>query len=126
MKKKSILFVLFMSVFVMNLASQEQCKAYSTDNRSLRVRLSKSKSQIKRDKVNYYKYEVTILSKVDRRLRIESFGLDSGNTKKYKYILENSPVDKVIESMGEFKFDFLSTDGNITASDFNVVAEICE
>ena len=120
-----MLFFLFMGIFVMNLSSQVQCKEYSTSNGSLTVRLSKSNNRVKRGKYNYYKYEVTLVSRVYDKISIISFGLDNADRKKHQYVLENSPVDKTIEHMEQFTFDFLSTDGNIEASDFNVVATIC-
>ena len=52
--------------------------------------------------------------------------LDNGTTKKCKYILENSPVNKMIERMELVTFYFLSIGGNIKASDFDVVATICK
>lgn len=125
MKKKSVLFCLFVGMFVVNLSSQVQCKEYSTSNGSLTVRLSKSNSKVSRDKYSYYKYEITIVSRVYDEVSVVSFGLCNADRKKSKYILEDSPVDKTIECMGRLTFDFLSTDGNIKASDFNVVATIC-
>ena len=127
MKKKLILFFLFVSVLgAMNLTSQVQCKNYSTANKSLTVRLSKADNKVKRDGTKYYSYEITIVSRVNDAISVVSFVLDNANRKKYKYVVENSPVDKVIEKMGSFKFTFLSTDGNIKASDFSITATICE
>ena len=120
-----MLFFLFMGIFIMNLSSQVQCKEYSTSNGSLTVTLSRSNATVKRDKLTYYKYEVTIVSRVYDKISIVSFGLDNLDAKKYKYILENSPVNKTIEHMGYRTFEFLSTNRNIEASDFNVVATIC-
>jgi|GEM_PF-5040251 len=114
-----------MGIFVMNLASQVQCKEYSTDNGSLTVRLSGPNGTVKRGSTTYYKYEVTIVSRVYDRISIVSFGLGNLDAKKHKYILENSPVDKAIEHMGSLKFEFLAIKKDMKASDFNVVATIC-